>query len=117
VTVLQDGSRVYVANEGDGTVTIVNLSSFTVEGTLTVNGHPRAIASTFNSPLGKVYTIAQDSPYLTVIRTDTNIVSASILLQGNGVDLRTTTQYAGSSSTTATANNITQSRSAGSGAP
>ena len=117
VTVLQDGSRVYVANEGDGTVTIVNLLSFTVEGTLTVNGHPRSIASTFNSPLGKVYTIAQDSPYLTVIRTDTNIVSASILLQGNGVDLRTTTQYAGSSSTSATANNITQSRSAGSGAP
>jgi YVTN family beta-propeller protein len=117
VTVLQDGSRVYVANEGDGTVTIVNLSSFTVEGTLTVNGHPRAIASTFNAPLGKVYTIAQDSPYLTVIRTDTNIVSASILLQGNGVDLRTTTQYAGSSSTSASANNITQSRSAGSGAP
>jgi YVTN family beta-propeller protein len=114
VTVLQDGSRVYVANEGDGTVTIVNLSSFTVEGTLAVNGHPRSIASTFNAPLGKVYTIAQDSPYLTVIRTDTDIVSASILLQGNGVDVRTTTQFAGASAGT---NNITQSRSVGSGAP
>jgi DNA-binding beta-propeller fold protein YncE len=121
VTVLQDGSRVYVANEGDltdggnGSVTIVNLSSFTVEGTLQVNGHPRSIASTFNAPIGKVYTIAQDSPYLTVIRTDTNIVSASILLQGNGVDLHTTTQYAGNSGTTVNA--ITQSRSSGSGAP
>jgi len=117
VTVLQDGSRAYVADEGDGTVTIVNLSSFTVEAVLPVNGHPRSIASTYNAPIGKVYTIAQDSPYLTVIRTDTDIVSSSILLQGNGVDLHTTTQYAGSSSTTVTANSITQSRSVGSGVP
>lgn len=121
VTVLQDGSRVYVANEGDlgdggnGSVTIVNLSSFTVESTLQVNGHPRSIASTFNSPIGKVYTLAQDSPFMTIIRTDTNIVSDSILLQGNGVDLHTTTQFAGNTSTTVNA--ITQSRSAGSGAP
>ena len=117
VSVLQDGSRVYVADEGDGTVTVVNLSSFTVESVLPVNGHPRSIASTYNAPIGKVYTVAQDSPYLTVIRTDTDIVSSSILLQGNGVDVHTTTQYAGSSSTTQSANSITQSRSVGSGAP
>jgi len=117
VTVLQDGSRAYVADEGDGTVTVVNLSSFTVESVLSVNGHPRSIASTYNAPIGKVYTIAQDSPYLTVIRTDTDIVSSSILLQGNGVDVHTTTQYAGTSSTTTSANAITQSRSSGSGAP
>ena len=117
VTVLQDGSRAYTANEGTGTVSVINLSSFTVEETITVNGHPRAIASTYNTPVGKVYAIAQDSPYLTVIRTDTDIVSSSILLQGNGVDVRTTTQYAGTSSTTTTANAITQSRSMGSGAP
>ncbi|HLH35916.1 MAG TPA: YncE family protein, partial [Alloacidobacterium sp.] len=117
VTVLQDGSRAYVADEGDGTVTIVNLSSFTVEATIPVNGHPRSIASTYNAPIGKVYTIAQDSPYMTVIRTDTNIVTSSILLQGNGVDLHTTTQYAGTGSTTTLANNNTQSRSSGSGAP
>jgi len=113
VTILQDGSRAYVANEGDGTVTIVNLSSFTVQSVLAVNGHPRSIASTYNAPIGKVYTIAQDSPYLTVIRTDTDIVTASILLQGSGVDLHTTTQYAG----TTAGNAIPQSRSAGSGAP
>ncbi|MCL6463958.1 MAG: hypothetical protein K6T49_05495, partial [Acidobacterium ailaaui] len=77
--------------------------------------HPRSIASTYNYPAGKVYTVAQDSPYVTVIRTDTDIVSSSILLQGYGVDLRTTTQYAGTSGTSA--NSITQSRSAGSGAP
>ena len=117
VTVLQDGSRAYVADESDGTVTVVNLSSFTVESVLPVNGHPRSIASTYNAPIGKVYTVAQDSPYMTVIRTDTDIVSSSILLQGNGVDVHTTTQYAGSSSATRTANGITQSRSPGSGAP
>jgi YVTN family beta-propeller protein len=121
VTVLQDGSRVYTANHGDdthpGSVSVINLSSFTVEQTIPVNGHPRSIASTYNAPIGKVYTIAQDSPYMTVIRTDTNIVSSSILLQGNGVDLHTTTQYAGSSTTTASGNNNTQSRSVGSGAP
>lgn len=117
VTILQDGSRAYTANEGTGTVSVINLSSFTVEETIPVNGHPRAIASTFNAPIGKVYTIAQDSPYLTVIRTDTDIVTSSILLQGNGVDVHTTTQYAGSSSTTTLPNTITQSRSVGSGAP
>ncbi len=117
VSVLQDGSRVYVADEGDGTVTIVNLSSFTVESVLPVNGHPRSIVSTYNAPIGKVYAIAQDSPYLTVIRTDTDIVTSSILLQGNGVDVHTTTQYAGSSSTSTLANAVTQSRSVGSGAP
>lgn len=117
VTILQDGSRAYVADEGDGTVSVVNLSSFTVQSVLPVNGHPRAIVSTYNAPIGKVYTIANDSPYMTVIRTDTNIVSASILLQGNGVDVRTTTQYSATSSTTTSANNNTQSRSAGSGAP
>jgi YVTN family beta-propeller protein len=117
VSVLQDGSRVYVADEGDGTVTIVNLLSFTVESVLPVNGHPRSIVSTYNAPIGKVYTVAQDSPYLTVIRTDTDIVTSSILLQGNGVDVHTTTQYAGSSSASTTANGNTQSRSAGSGVP
>lgn len=117
VTVLQDGSRVYTANEGTGTVSVINLSSFTVEQTIPVNGHPRSIASTYNAPIGKVYTVAQDSPYLTVIRTDTDIVTSSILLQGNGVDVHTTTQYAGSSSTTTLPNTITQSRSVGSGAP
>ena len=117
VTVLQDGSRAYTANEGTGTVSVINLSSFTVEETIPVNGHPRSIVSTYNAPIGKVYTVAQDSPYLTVIRTDTDIVTSSILLQGNGVDVHTTTQYAGSSSTSVSANSNTQSRSPGSGVP
>lgn len=116
VTVLQDpsqgGTRAYVADAGDGTVTIINLTSFQIEGVLKVNGHPRSIASTFNDPIGKVYTVAQDSPYVTVIRTDTDIVSSNILLQGTGVEIHTTAQYAGQQS-----NVINQSRSVGSGTP
>jgi hypothetical protein len=50
-----------------------------------------------------------------VIRTDTDVVSATIQVQGNVVDLHTTAQYTGTSSTAGNTN--TQSRSYGSGAP
>lgn len=115
VTILQDGSRAYVANQGDSTVSVVNLSSFTVEKTIPVNGHPRAIASSYSAPIGKVYVVSPDSSLMTVIRTDTDTISGTVQLQGNGVDVRTTQQYAGTSGVAA--NNNTESRSAGSGAP
>jgi YVTN family beta-propeller protein len=92
VTVLYDGSRAYTANQADGTVTIVNLSSHTVEKTLTVVGHPRTVVSTQNSSYGKVYVASPDRPYLTVLRTDEDIVDTTILLEGNVVDVRVTTQ-------------------------
>jgi DNA-binding beta-propeller fold protein YncE len=101
VTVLYDGSRAYTANQnddstgngsGDGTVTIVNLSSHTVEKTLQVNGHPRTVASTQNSLEGKVYVASPDSPYLTIIRTDEDIVDTTVLVQGNVVDVRVSSQ-------------------------
>jgi DNA-binding beta-propeller fold protein YncE len=118
VSVLQDGSRAYVANEGDGTVTVVSLTSFQPLTTisLTANGvtpQPRVIASNYNFPAGNVFVGAQNSPYVTVIRTDTDVVSAQVLVQGNVVDLRTTKQFAGQSSV----NNIIDSRSVGSGVP
>ena len=128
VSVLQDGSRAYVANEGDGTVTVVSLTSFTPITTIplapvpaptssnpsnTVTPQPRLIASNYNYPAGNVFVGAQNSPYVTVIRTDTDVVSAQILVQGNVVDLRTTKQYAAQT----TANNNIDSRSVGSGAP
>jgi DNA-binding beta-propeller fold protein YncE len=118
VTVLQDGSRAYTANQGDGTVTVVNLTSFTAQKTIQLtNGvtNPRTIVSTYNYPAGKVYVASQNSPYVTIIRTDTDVISATIQAQGNVVDVRTTSQYAGS--TTQGGNNITGSRSYGSGAP
>jgi DNA-binding beta-propeller fold protein YncE len=96
VTVLADGSRAYTANQGDGlqngTVTIVNLSSHTVEKTLAVTGHPRTVVSTSNSLYGKVYVASPDSTFLTIIRPDQDIVDTTVLIEGNIVDVRTTTQ-------------------------
>lgn len=92
VTVLSDGSRAYTANQTDGTVTIVNLSSHTVEKTLQVTGHPRTVVSTSNSLYGKVYVASPDSTFLTILRTDQDIVDTVVLIQGNLVDVRTTNQ-------------------------
>jgi len=96
VTVLADGSRAYTANQNDGTengtVTIVNLSSHTVEKTLTVVGHPRTVVSTSNSLYGKVYAASPDSPYLTIIRTDEDIIDTTVLVQGNILDVRVSSQ-------------------------
>jgi len=92
VTVLNDGSRAYTANQADGTVSVVNLSSHTLTKTLPVNGHPRTVVSTQNSIFGKVYAASPDSPYLTIIRTDQDIIDATVLIQGNIVDVRTSSQ-------------------------
>jgi YVTN family beta-propeller protein len=94
VTVLNDGSRAYTANQADQTVTVVNLTSHTVEKTVPVTGHPRTVASTQNSLFGKVYVVSPDSPYLTIIRTDQDIVDATVLVQGNIMDVRVSTQDA-----------------------
>ena len=92
VTVLDDGSRAYAANQSDSTVSVVNLSSHTLVKTLPVNGHPRGVVSTMNSLYGKVYVASPDSPYLTILRTDQDIVDATVLVQGNIVDVRVSTQ-------------------------
>jgi YVTN family beta-propeller protein len=111
VTVLADGSRAYTANQADGTVSIVNLSSHTVEKTLAVVGHPRTVVSTSNSLYGKVYVASPDSPYLTIIRTDQDIVDTTILVQGNVLDVRVSTQNG------ASGNANTTSRRPGAGQP
>jgi len=111
VTVLADGSRAYTANQTDQTVTVVTLSSHTVEKTLPITGHPRTVVSTQNSQYGKVYVDSPDSPYLTILRTDLDIVDTAILVEGNIVDVRVTTQ------TATTGNNDTSSRTPGYGQP
>lgn len=92
VTALYDGSRAYAANQTDGTVTIVNLTSHTVEKTIGVNGYPWSVVSTQNSQYGKVYVASPNSPYLTIIRTDLDIVDTALLIEGNPVDVRVSTQ-------------------------
>ena len=101
VTALYDGSRAYSANQGDdsgtgnGTVSVVNLSSYTVEKTLAVVGHPRTVVSTQNSTFAKVYAASPDSPYVTVIKdtgTSSDAVDTTILVEGKVVDVRVTSQ-------------------------
>jgi YVTN family beta-propeller protein len=125
VTVLQDGSRAYVANQLDGTVSVVNLTSFVVTSTIPMFGgaHPDAIASISAIGTGTVYALAKDSQYITAIRTDTDQVSANIFLQSFGMALQATTQTAGGPSNSAPGgknsqfNSITASRAAGQGVP
>ncbi len=96
VTVLNDGRRAYTANQSDQSVTVVNLSSHTVETTLTVTGHPRTVESVENSEYGKVYVASPDSPDLTIIDTggaDPDTVGTTLdLASGNIVDVRVSAQ-------------------------
>jgi DNA-binding beta-propeller fold protein YncE len=110
VTVLFDGSRAYTANQGgcspscttsaNGSVTVVNLSSHTVEKTLAVVGVPRTVVSTQNSLYGKVYVASPNSQYITILATLTDLVDTTVLVQGNVVDVRTSTQSGASQSAT-----------------
>jgi YVTN family beta-propeller protein len=101
VTVLNDGSRAYAANQTGQSVTVVNLSSHTVEKTIPVTGYPRSIVSTQNSIDGKVYVASPNSNALTIINTTQDIVvQLTGSIQGNIVDVRVTTQN-GSSGTNA----------------
>ena len=84
----------------------------------TAFAHPSSIASISATPTGKVYVGSKDSQSVTVIRTDTDIVSASILLQGFIVDVRGRSQTAGGPSNAAPLpNSIVTSRIAGLGIP
>jgi DNA-binding beta-propeller fold protein YncE len=130
LTVLQDGSRIYVADQGttstagslttyndDGGVTIVSLKSFAVEKTIPLNSNPRMIQSIYNYPEGKVYVASPNSPFLTVVRTDTDTIATQIEVQGNITGISTSTQYAGASSSAFVNNNIIESHAPGAGEP
>lgn len=105
VAVLQDGTRAYVANQGNaaagiaGSISVVDLTTDTVTATIAadagtnpngtfVHGHPSFIAATTGTPTGKVYVTSTDSSDLTIIRTDTDQVQTHLPLQGNGVMVR-----------------------------
>ncbi|MGD1107074.1 MAG: hypothetical protein ABR865_08505 [Terracidiphilus sp.] len=101
VTVLADGSKAYTANQnddsgtGNGTVTVVNLYTYSVEKNITVVGHPRTVLNTQNSEYSKIYVASPDSPFITIIEsspTVTDLIDTTVLLEGTPVDVRTTTQ-------------------------
>jgi DNA-binding beta-propeller fold protein YncE len=107
VSVLQDGTKAYVANQGnvstgiEGSVSVVNLASLAVttipgvsSATATTDtntsptmiyGHPNTIAATTGTPTGKVYVTSGDNKFMTVIETDTDTVETHVNLQGTGV--------------------------------
>ena len=113
VSVLQDGTRAYVANAGvlpsaanplgiPGSISVINLTTNTVSATIPatnsvnaadafVHGHPNFIVTTQGTPTGKVYITASDSTDLSIIRTDLDTVLTHLPLQGNGVAVRITT--------------------------
>jgi YVTN family beta-propeller protein len=125
VTILQDGSRAYVANQTDGTVSVVDLTNFVVKTTIPVFGgaHPDSIASISEIGTGAVFALAKDSQYITAIRTDTDQVSANVFLESFGMALRSTTDAAGGPSNSPQGgrngqfNSIVSSQAAGQGIP
>ncbi|WP_263375958.1 YncE family protein [Granulicella aggregans] len=94
VGVLQDGTQAYVINQGDSTVSVINLKTNTVTATIPVPAtpNPTFLAVTTGTPTGKVYVTSTTSKLMTVIRTDTNQVDTAISLQGYGIQVRMTAQ-------------------------
>ncbi len=104
VSILQDGTRAYVANRGDGTVSVVSLITNTVLHTISLPQepcnasnpnvlcivHPMSIAATTGTPLGKVYVISPDTDVMTIIRTDNDTIYENLQLTGNGIQVRVT---------------------------
>ena len=90
VAVLQDGSRAYVVNQADSTVSVVNLTTNTVTATIPVPAttHPNFIAVINGTPTGKVYVTSPETNNMTIIRTDTDVVETTIPLQGKGIQVR-----------------------------
>ncbi len=101
VSILQDGTRAYVANRGDGTVSVVSLTSNTVTKTIPLpqepctSGdpnvlcivHPMSIAATVGTPTGKVYVVSPDTNMLTIIQTVDDTIDTSLPLTGNGIEV------------------------------
>ena len=111
VTILQDGTKVYVANtnpSGVGSVSVISLTSYSVTKTIPFDGalnsdgsqnvnhgpncHPNFINSSQGTPTGKVYVTCADGNFMTVLETDTDSVRALIDLQGKAIQNRVTAQ-------------------------
>ena len=124
LTILRDGTRAYVANQNDCSVSVVNLISFLVTKTIALPPlaqpdstgstvcHPKAIASVYSTPAGIVYVASANSNVLTAINTETDTVSATVQLPGNAVTVYSTTQNAANST-----NSIVNSNATGLGVP
>ncbi len=88
VAVLSDLSKAYVANATDGTITVIDMTTMIATKTIAIGGHLNWIGAVAGSPTGKVLVTASDTQTLTIIRTDTDIITATIPLQGKGISVR-----------------------------
>ncbi|SDF15082.1 YncE family protein [Terriglobus roseus] len=87
VAILSDLSKAYVAN-ADGTVTVVDMNTMVATKTITVGGSLNWIQAVAGNPTGKILVTAADTQTLTMIRTDTDVVTSTIQLQGKGIGIR-----------------------------
>ncbi|MFN2976166.1 YncE family protein [Terriglobus aquaticus] len=95
VAILQDANKAYVANAGNGqpgtsTVSVIDLQRLVKTADIPIGGTLNWISATSGSPTGKVYVTASTTQIATVIRTDTDEVSATVPLQGYGVAIKVT---------------------------
>jgi hypothetical protein len=98
VAVLTDLNKAYVANagtgdcsvanSGNGTISVVDLNTMVVTKTIQIGGTLNWIGAVAGSPTGKVLVTACNTQNLTIIRTDTDAIDATLSLQGNAVSLR-----------------------------
>jgi YVTN family beta-propeller protein len=88
VAMLTDLSKAYIANAKDGTVTVVDMNTMVATKTIQVGGKLNWIGAVAGSPTGKVLVTASDTQVVTIIRTDTDVISTTLPLQGFGVSLR-----------------------------
>lgn len=72
----RDGARVYVANPGDGTVSVIDTASNTVVNTIFIALSPLAVAITPDGT--RLYATSNQSATITVIDTATNAVVTTI---------------------------------------
>ncbi|WP_396895187.1 YncE family protein [Mycolicibacterium sp.] len=86
-----DGTRIYVANQSDGTVSVIDAATNTVTGTITVGAQPNGVA--VNAATGCVYVANQGDGTVSVIDAATNTVTGTITVgaQPNGVAVNAAT--------------------------
>ena len=105
VTVLNDGSRAYTANQADGTVSCSESEQSHSHQDAGVTG-PSWHCYGVHSKLAIWQNLCSrppDSPYLhNPFRTDQDIVDTTVLVQGNIVEVRASTQNAGRAATQST---------------
>jgi YVTN family beta-propeller protein len=85
-TALPDGSRIYVANQGSGNVTVIDSTNLNVKTTIPLAGPPDQILSSIDS-LRVAVSVSGASRNVTSIDTTTDAVSATFPLAADPVSL------------------------------